>query len=301
MVRNIGESLGVRAVAKLYGPDAVEFPNSVDVEGLHTMEELLSGPAPYKGLSSPKWPSVFPALDQAKVAKGAQLYQQHCSGCHLPPTQELIADLNSAQPRFWWKNALGKQLLKVTDVPLAVIGTDPRQAQDFMGRTANTYDLKKGVVSAAVGLDLVTKAIGTKYYDKAGFSTEKRNEWNGLHNPTDVAVRAPAVYKARPLNGIWAAAPYLHNGSVPSLYLLLSPQADRDTMKTFWVGSRDFDPVKVGYDSSELSGGYRFDATKPGNLNTGHEFKDGPTGNGVVGPSLSPDDRWALIEYLKSL
>ena len=301
MVRNIGESLGVRAVAKLYGPDALEYPNSVDVEGLHSMEELLSGSAPYKGLTSPKWPSVFPALDQAKVTKGAQLYQQHCASCHLPPTQELIADLNSAQPRFWWKNALGKPLLKVTDVPLAVIGTDPQQAQDFMGRTANTFDLKKGVVSAAVGLDLVTKAIGTKYYDKAGFSTEKRNEWNGLHDPADQAVRAPAVYKARPLNGIWAAAPYLHNGSVPSLYLLLSPQSDRDTMKTFWVGNKDFDPVKVGYDSSELSGGYRFDATKPGNLNTGHEFKDGPTGNGVVGPALSPDDRWALIEYLKSL
>lgn len=301
MVRNVGESLGVRAVAKLYGPDAGEYANSVDVDGLHTMESLLSGPAPYKGLSSPKWPSVFPPLDAAKVAKGEQLYRQHCAACHLPPTQDLIADLGSAAPRFWSKNKLGKPLLKITDVPIKTVGTDPQQANDFLGRTANTFDLQKGVVSAAVGLDLVTKAIGTKFYDKAGFSQEKRNEWNGLHDPADQAVRAIAVYKARPLNGIWTAAPYLHNGSIPSLYLLLSPQADRDKFKTFWVGGKDFDPVNIGYDTSELSGRSLYDATKPGNLNTGHEFKDGQRGNGVVGPLLPPDDRLALIEYLKSL
>src|SRR5258708_36095179 len=62
MVRNIGEALGVRAVAKLYGPAAGDLDNSVNVPGLRVVEELLSGPAPYKGLSSPKWPSVFPAL-----------------------------------------------------------------------------------------------------------------------------------------------------------------------------------------------------------------------------------------------
>ena len=44
-----------------------------------------------------------------------------------------------------------------------------------------------------------------------------------------------------------------------------------------------------------------YDVTKPGNSNHGHEFKDGPRGNGVVGPALSPDDRFAIIEYLKSL
>ncbi len=301
MVRNIGESLGVRAVAKLYGPDAAAFNNSVDVEGLHTMEELLSGSAPYTGLSSPKWPSVFPPLDQAKVAKGAALYSQHCAKCHLPASPELVADLASAQPKFWFKNRLGKPLLKVTDVPIAYIGTDPQQANDFTSRSANTLDLKRGVVSAAVGLDLVTKAIGNNFYEKAGFSTDKRNQWNGLHDPDSPAVRAVSVYKARPLNGIWAAAPYLHNGSVPSIYLLLSPQADRDKFKTFWTGSKDFDPVNVGYNTSELSGGYRYDATLPGNFNTGHEFKDGPRGNGVVGPLLQTDERLALIEYLKSL
>lgn len=52
-------------------------------------------------------------------------------------------------------------------------------------------------------------------------------------------------YIARPLNGIWATAPYLHNGSVPSLYDLLLPQEQRPT--TFYTGSHEFDPSRVGY------------------------------------------------------
>jgi hypothetical protein len=50
-----------------------------------------------------------------------------------------------------------------------------------------------------------------------------------------------------------------------------------------------------------MKGAYLYDVAKPGNSNRGHEFKDGPRGNGVVGPALSPDDRFAIIEYLKSL
>jgi hypothetical protein len=86
---------------------------------------------------------------------------------------------------------------------------------------------------------------------------------------------------------------------VPNLYALLSPQSERPDK--FWLGSKQYDPVKVGYDTSELKGGYLFDTANPGNSNKGHEFKDGPRGNGVIGPALSPDDRWAIIEYLKSL
>jgi hypothetical protein len=59
--------------------------------------------------------------------------------------------------------------------------------------------------------------------------------------------------------------------------------------------------VKVGYDPAEISGATEFDASKPGNSNAGHEFNDGPHVKGVIGPLLSPDDRMAIIEYLKSL
>ncbi|MGZ4854764.1 MAG: c-type cytochrome [Candidatus Angelobacter sp.] len=92
---------------------------------------------------------------------------------------------------------------------------------------------------------------------------------------------------------------YLHNGSVPNLFALLSSQSER--LDRFWTGSKQFDPVKVGYDTTEFKGSYLFDTSGPGNSNKGHEFKDGPRGNGVIGPALSPEDRWAIIEYLKSL
>jgi mono/diheme cytochrome c family protein len=94
-------------------------------------------------------------------------------------------------------------------------------------------------------------------------------------------------YKARPLDGIWATAPYLHNGSVPTLWDLLS--AERP--KTFWVGTRQFDPVKVGFITTEVPGAFLFDTAIPGNLNGGHTW----------GTTLSESEKLDLIEYLKSL
>lgn len=299
LVRNIGESLGVRASAKLYGSDAKELGNSVHMEGLKVIEDLLSGPAPYQGLASPKWPAVFPPLSQEKVTKGAVLYKQHCESCHQPAVNELMEDMKSAQPQHWWKNKQGKQFLIVKDVKMEYMGTDPHEAGDFITRTADSGDLGKGRISAEDGLRLVTSGMAAKFFDSKGFTPEQRIEWSGFRDPGDELVRARAIYKARPLNGIWAVAPYLHNGSVPNLYALLSPQSERPD--TFWLGSKQFDPVKVGYDTSELKGGYLFDVRNPGDSNRGHEFKDGPKGNGVIGPALSPEDRWAIIEYLKSL
>jgi hypothetical protein len=91
----------------------------------------------------------------------------------------------------------------------------------------------------------------------------------------------------------------LHNGSVPDLYLLLSSQSERPDR--FWLGSKQFDTVKVGYSTEKIDGGYLYDVRRRGSSNTGHEFKDGPRGKGVIGPALPPDDRWAIIEYLKSI
>ena len=107
-----------------------------------------------------------------------------------------------------------------------------------------------------------------------------------------VGDRGPA-YKARPLNGAWATAPYLHNGSVPTLHDLLLPPDRRP--KSFHVGSREFDPIKVGLKEEDKGFLYKTHDDKgnpiPGNSNEGHE----------AGTTLSDDDRWALVEYLKSL
>jgi mono/diheme cytochrome c family protein len=306
LARNIGEALGVRAVVKLFGPDAASFENSVNMRGLRTIEELLAGPRPLQGLASPKWPPVFPTLDQGKISAGAELYEQRCQQCHLPPREQLLTELEtlgsdkSYEPKYWWKSANGSWYLKVSDVELDYVGTDPRQATDFKRRTASTGDLGKGVVSAAVGLDLVTSGIADRFFRLQNIRPEDRASWAGGRDPRDPRVRGELIYKARPLNGVWAIAPYLHNGSVPNLEALLSPD-DSARPARFWMGSKQFDPVKVGYDGVEIKGATLFDTTQPGNSNVGHRFKDGPRGNGVIGPALSAEERAEVIEYLKSL
>lgn len=105
------------------------------------------------------------------------------------------------------------------------------------------------------------------------------------------------AYKGRPLTGIWATAPYLHNGSVPTLYdLLLAPD---QRPKTFFLGAREFDPVKVGYVTAQSAdNSFEFKTRDDsgrfidGNSNEGHDY-----GNA----QLTEDDRKALIEYMKGL
>jgi len=144
---------------------------------------------------------------------------------------------------------------------------------------------------------LVEKAAN-RWYDSQTppVPDDRRQQMNGYRKN---ALQKKLVYKARPLNGVWASPPYLHNGSVPNIEALLSPVAERPT--TFWLGHREYDPKRLGYQTDELSGGSLFDTTQPGNLNTGHEFDDGPTRPGRIGRKLSPDERNALIEYLKTL
>ncbi len=96
-------------------------------------------------------------------------------------------------------------------------------------------------------------------------------------------------YKAAPLAGIWATAPYLHNGSVPNLYELLLPSEERS--KTFFVGNREFDPVKVGFQTTASDDVTLLDTSLRGNTNTGHDTY------GV----FTEEERWQLVEYLKSL
>jgi hypothetical protein len=104
------------------------------------------------------------------------------------------------------------------------------------------------------------------------------------------------VYKSRPLNGIWATAPYLHNGSVPTLYDLLLPQNQRP--KTFGYFDGEMDLVKAGLKDASLNPQafifqtYNQDGTVVlGNWNGGHEY----------GAGLNHQERLDLVEYLKGL
>jgi len=110
-----------------------------------------------------------------------------------------------------------------------------------------------------------------------------------------------AGYVAPPLDGIWATAPYLHNGSVPTIAALL----DSTTRPTYWTrdfDSSSYDPKTLGWIHQRLDHGKAgepdetkkseiYDTTRLGYSNAGHTFGD----------KLTPDDRAAVIEYLKTL
>ena len=327
MVRNAGEALGVKAKVNMTNPIGDLYRSAVELGEIFDLERLLAGDNPwsgkreFKGLRAPKWPeNLFRPIDPVKKEKGRKLYMAHCQGCHLPA-------VNDPSRRFWdpalWTkpNEAGERYLKFTKyrqgaefanfVSIKYVGTDPAQAEVMVKRQVRTpiylgIDPKAlcdgtpgGVVTEtlfAKALAAVVEKTATRWYDDHNIDPAKRKRMDG-YRPN--CIRAEMYYKARPLDGIWATAPFLHNGSVPNLYELLSPADERS--KTFYLGSRLFDPKRVGYQTDEIDGGFELDTTKPGNSNQGHEFKDAPLGGGVIGPLLKPAQREALIEYLKSL
>lgn len=121
-------------------------------------------------------------------------------------------------------------------------------------------------------------------------------------SPYADAEPAPAPgYIAPPLDGVWATAPYLHNGSVPSMEALLSS----DLRPAFWrhrTAPRQYDPDAMGWHFDALGAGqdaesdpnvrrFIYDTTLRGYSNMGHTYSD----------NLSVEERRALLEYLKTL
>jgi mono/diheme cytochrome c family protein len=106
-------------------------------------------------------------------------------------------------------------------------------------------------------------------------------------------------YANHPLDGVWARAPYLHNGSVPTLWDLLTPEEERNGGRNFFYrghGVYDRDDVGIRTDVEEVGGrkSFRFVISEPGNGNQGHS---GPR----YGTDLGDEDKRALIEYMKTL
>ena len=287
MGRNVAEAMGVRAGTKLSGPPEELYRSTVRIENIHAMEVLLAGPAPGAGLRPPAWPEgLLGPIDRAAAARGEAHYRSLCAGCH-EGRWESAADLPGEPPR---------RELRLTMVPLERIGTDPKAATNFIRRRAYPEPGATVGISAAEGLRRVTTGVTQAWYAQNGIPEAQRREMDGYRANE---WRAPAAYRARPLNGIWATAPYLHNGSVPTLYQLLLPAGQRDAV--FFVGSRQFNPREVGFETGPFEGGFRFDTAIPGNSNRGHEFRDGPRANGTIGPALTEDQRRDLLEFLKTL
>ena len=306
MTRNAGEAMGVFSRVDLDADSPDVFKSNVNVKNLYELEKLLTGDSIFTGLTAPKWSEeILGTIDPEKAARGEKLYQNYCQQCHLPP-------MNSAEfksDKYWTTLGKNRELkyLKVTMKNLYEIGTDSTSAENWSQRNVNLESLAQkynkdkgfefnGIVTGGFALPFVVEKTVEQKYDELELSPEEREAFNG-YRPNKV--RAPLGYKARPLNGIWATAPFLHNGSVPNLYEMLLPAAERT--EKFYLGTKEFDPKLVGFKTEKITGGFLLDTKGVGNANTGHEFKGDGTGSGVVGPELSEEERWALVEYLKTL
>ncbi|WP_061026593.1 di-heme-cytochrome C peroxidase [Bradyrhizobium sp. CCH5-F6] len=343
LIRNAGEALGVTALLNLSDayPEDRLWRSSVNIRTLGWIEDMLRGPDPFKaadgpkfgGLLAPKWPSQILGdawrLKPDRVERGRAIYAEMCSGCHLPAVDT---------PAFWsskhWEPNGDSKVLNAVTIPLDEIKTDPEQSLVLSKRTVdvpgflkvNTADLQKwwqceiptastspNEMVYALGLMTVVDLVARKWMDDEKVPEAERAQMWNLARKNCLNPAPDPRYRARPLNGIWATAPYLHNGSVPSLYWLLKPASERP--QKFCMGRRDYDPDTVGFAVAAnercKTGETEFSATasdgKPiqGNSVLGHSFerKEGePKRPGVIGRMFKDDaERYDLIEYLKTL
>jgi hypothetical protein len=275
LARNIIEALGVQA--------PIDHTTIFTEKVVHSLnlESIVEGQRAVMDLMSPPWPEeILGAIDKERAARGAKIYAQQCSSCH--------AVLERTQHSEVGAIANKDREITVPVFPIEQIGTDPRQATTFARRLANLSKVGgPAELSSFAAGQLVTEKIATQWTSKSPENASRAAEIN-LGRPNEF--RGVLQYRARPLNGIWATAPYLHNGSVPNLRELLMPTVQRS--KVLYIGNWDFDPVNVGYETaSPFPGATLLDTRLPGNSNAGHEF----------GADLTDTDRAALIEYLKSL
>ncbi len=256
--RNIGQALGLGAVV-----NRTTLVTTVRLDNLHTMEQI------FQGLRAPVWPAdVFGPIDATKKARGETVYKTACASCHDGPYMQ-SPDGHDVYPQYG----------------LDEIGTDPNHAMNF------DQPVKGRPYFEALG-----ELLGMiKAKAAAGFPAADVASWEAGRTP--VKWRSPLggdrkPYPARPLAGVWATAPYLHNGSVPTLMDLLSPPAMRPVK--FGIGYREYDPDRVGYRTDVLTANplvHEYDTTASGNSNGGHAY----------GVDLPMEDKAALVEYLKGL
>jgi processive rubber oxygenase RoxA-like protein len=304
LARNIGEVIGVfghieTETTRWLGVVDGGYQSSIQASELRQLEHLVGK------LHSPLWPENFPAIDTDLAKIGRGLYEQHCIECHV--------DMSRTDPL---------RKIQVRMSTLGEINTDPLMAENaiyFKGKTGKFEGLPRYYFAGnplpeeAPAIHIANNImIGIlKNYPLQAYLAKRDAKALGhpdvVHPPKyvdgeiiehgqEVSDYALLAYKARPLNGVWSSAPFLHNGSVPNLYQLLLPAKQR--VKRFSLGSWEFDAKNVGYVSTTASNdSFLFDTTLAGNSNAGHEYGSGYYGK----PALTEKERWALVEYLKTL
>lgn len=291
--RNLGEVYGVFATfapqPAWYGINYLAV-NSANFPGLLALEGLL------KKIGPPQWPWT---VNNTLANKGKAVFQRSTAhgGC---------GDCHGIKPGI--TRPIGQ---KTWATPVLNVGTDTREYA-ILGRTAQS-GVMNGAYTAAdrtpikpvdSAIDILGMAVAgsieqyclenpvTCLVDGSTLGLPQRPRVGGLKDLYEVSA-ASGAYESRVLQGIWAAAPYLHNGSVPTLAQLLTPAAQRVT--SFQVGS-NYDQVNIGLATTQTQFNYTYVTTgcsnlNSGNSNCGHEY----------GTTLSASDKAALLEYLKTL
>ena len=154
-----------------------------------------------------------------------------------------------------------------------------------------TYGAEETYPNKIVHLDLIqTDSLYANYIANSGIVDWYNESWFARSEPRSY-FEPTQGYVAPPLDGVWATAPYLHNGSVPTLYHLLKSETRPDRW-TRGGDSRDYDFRQVGWHfTTGENGDFTFDTSVPGYGNRGHYFGD----------KLTEPERWDVIEYLKTL
>jgi hypothetical protein len=249
MSRNLAQ--GVALVTDF---DWDTYQTTVSVERLHEVNAVA------QQIGVPAWPAAFPDPDAALAAQGKDLFEHHCLGCH----SAIHADA-----------APGQTVLRYCDV-----GTDSHyydgQAPNFRGNSLFT-----AVLPAFIG------RVSEEAYAREGLGGMEPALEAGRY-PGEWRDPSPNAFVSKPLHGVWASAPYLHNGSVRTLRELLKPPAEREA--EFWVGSMEYDPYGMGYTNERTYYASKLDTAKLGNSQLGHDF----------GTGLSDAEKAQLLEFLKT-
>src|SRR5262249_12847063 len=297
LARNTGEVFGVFADfkprIKIPGTPLVSYKDSsADFAGLQTLEEKIAA------LKPPPWPRELFGLDAALAEKGAGLFATHCNACHekrkapdvlgawATPVRAVGTDPKMAENEARMSDP---GLFKGTFLPPPKFGetfANPARTSDILASSVlgslldEAFDppvpppskLQRSGVWRAIRKDVAELV-------PEGRSEDLLNPRLGAFaaakdlirpRPADMFTKpagadAGAAYESRVLEGIWATAPYLHNGSVANLWELLLPAKER--RGTFKVGSRRFDPKNVGFDTESSPFANGTFVADPGNGN----------------------------------
>ena len=222
-------------------------------------------------------PSVYSVLVDSSLGVGARPGRQFDED--MARLEKFLSQLSP--PKWPFTNGA-----HVISQELAATG-----ATVYQQHCAQCHEPGREKINRVVPLD----EIGTDRERFDSWSQAAANQMNATISRR--GIKRPGVvkndgYLSAPLDGIWARAPYLHNGSVPNLRELLEVPARRS--KSFIRGYDVYDPANVGFVAAGLEAeqaGFRFDTALRGNGNHGH----------LYGTELSPEQKMALLEFLKTL